>query len=228
MDADLYDESCQPEMDAKTKYRMPKMDCRWQSVNVPDMFFAGALMQQRDFKKTTSAFIHGFRYNIRVLFHYLESRHHGVSWPCEHIPAEDLGERILSSINRSSAVWQQFGFLGDLAVANGEGDWCYYQGVPVDYAHSGDLTADAPYYVITLEYGKVKFDPLRDDRVSQFDAEFAADSTALHPVIRFCRNGEILAEHHLVERLEAVWNDRRLHLDPLSQFLAEKGAMCVN
>ena len=50
-------------------------------MNVPDLYFAGTLMQVRDFKKSTSGFIHGFRYGVRALHRMLERKYHGVEWP---------------------------------------------------------------------------------------------------------------------------------------------------
>jgi len=52
----------------------PAPDLRLGVVNVPGLYFAGTLSQQRDFKKSTSGFIHGFRYGVRALHKILERR----------------------------------------------------------------------------------------------------------------------------------------------------------
>jgi hypothetical protein len=39
---------------------------------VPDLYFTGTLMQSRGFHKSSSGFIHGFRYNITALHRMLE------------------------------------------------------------------------------------------------------------------------------------------------------------
>nr|VFJ73126.1 MAG: Pyridine nucleotide-disulphide oxidoreductase [Candidatus Kentron sp. FW] len=218
LDTDIFDESCQPEMDPETYNRFPTQNEKWASVNVPDMYFAGTVTQQRDYKKTTSGFIHGFRYNVRTLFHYLAQRYHDAPWPHEVVGRNDIAPAIIGLINRSSALWQQFGFLGDVFVLGDETR--HYETVPMDYIHGGELVGDSPYLTVTLEYGHHDFDTLYDDRVSEHDADNAADSTALHPVIRLCRKGEVLSEQHLVENLEAIWEDNALHIRPLEKFMA--------
>ncbi len=217
LDKDIFDASCRPETDPKTHDRLPRQNAVWESVNVPDMYFAGTLTQQRDYQKTTSGFIHGFRYNLRALFHYLKERYHDTPWPHHLIDREAIGPTIIRLINRSSALWQQFGFLGDVFVPGKETR--HYEAVPIDYVHTGGLVGDVPYLTVTLEYGRHDFDTLYDDRVSEHDPDNAADSTALHPIIRLCRNGEVLAEQHLVENLEAIWEDAELHVGPLDRFI---------
>lgn len=217
LDTDIFDESCRPEMDLETADRFPCQNPVWESVNVPDMYFAGTVTQQRDYKKTTSGFIHGFRYNVRALFHYLAQRYHDAPWPHEVIGQNDMAPAIISPINHSSALWQQFGFLGDVFVLGDETR--HYEAVPMDYIREGGLVGDTPYLTVTMEYGSHDFDTLYDDRVSEHDADNAADSTALHPVIRLCRKGEVLAEQHLVENLEAIWEDSKLHIEPLGRFI---------
>ena len=58
--------------------RFPAQTPEWESANVPGLYFAGTLMQVRDFKKSTSGFIHGFRYGVRALHRMLERQYHGV------------------------------------------------------------------------------------------------------------------------------------------------------
>nr|VFJ62531.1 MAG: Pyridine nucleotide-disulphide oxidoreductase [Candidatus Kentron sp. DK] len=218
LDTDVFDESCRPGMDPETSARFPRQSAVWESVDVPELFFAGTVTQQRDFKKTTSGFIHGFRYNVRALFHYLEQRYHDAPWPHYALDQKELAPAILRLINRSSALWQQFGFLGDVFVLEGNRAR-HYEAVPMDYIREGGLVGDAPYLTVTLEYGGHDFDTLYGDRVSEHDAENAADSTALHPVIRLCRNGNVRTERHLVENLEAIWEDAALHVEPLERFI---------
>ena len=38
-----------------------------ESATIKDPYFVGTMKQARDFKKTTSGFIHGYRYNARTL-----------------------------------------------------------------------------------------------------------------------------------------------------------------
>jgi thioredoxin reductase len=47
--------------------KFPAMTGEWESENVDGLFFAGTIMQSRDYKKTMSGFIHGFRHNVKCL-----------------------------------------------------------------------------------------------------------------------------------------------------------------
>jgi hypothetical protein len=229
-DADIFDPDCRPEM--MINNRFPKLDSSWQSVNVPDMYFAGTITQSRDFKKTTSGFIHGFRYNVRALALMLQANYDDEPIPYRELEfsAERATEAIIDRINRSSALWQQFGFLADVLVAEPEKQqWRYYEALPVAFAHdqairggqSGCIHDDAEYYTVTLEYGfHEDDDPFRSKRVAHTDSEHAAQSTFLHPVIRRFRRGELLETFHVVENLEANWRDAELHIAPLQAFFA--------
>ncbi len=100
----------------------------WESTNVKDLYFVGTLMQVRDFKKTTSGFIHGFRYNIRALHRMFELKYHDREWPSRSIMAtpEDVLESIIKRVIISSAIWQQFGFICDLIMVPEHGSEAIY------------------------------------------------------------------------------------------------------
>ncbi len=219
----IFGDTCCPEM--IIDQRFPSQTRCWESTNIPNMYFAGTLMQARDYRKTSSSFIHGFRYNIRALHRILEQRNHRRAWPSIEVGSwpEDVISMIIQRLNRSSALWLQFGFIGDLIVEPGrQNPGRYYEGVPVDYAHTLELCGDQPYYVVTLEYGRSDFDPLRDDRVAHTDVDHAMDSTALHPVIRLYHKNNLLGEQHLIENLEAIWRDKELHVKPLRCFFESR------
>ena len=61
--------------------KLPALTETWESTNVPDMFFAGTLMHSRDFRKTMSGFIHGFRHNIAFLVQLLMASDSGTEIP---------------------------------------------------------------------------------------------------------------------------------------------------
>ena len=61
-DPSIFDPTCLPELVIDDRF--PAQTPEWESVNVPDLYFAGTLMQVRDFKRSTGGFIHGFRYGI--------------------------------------------------------------------------------------------------------------------------------------------------------------------
>ena len=101
---------------------LPRADPAYESVNVPGLYFAGTLTQQRDFKRSTSGFIHGFRYGIRALHRILGARLPRTPWPATTLDAtpEAITDAIIARINRTSALWQQFGVLGDVVTVDGD------------------------------------------------------------------------------------------------------------
>lgn len=204
--------------------RFPAQTSAWESVNVPNLYFAGTLMQARDFKKTSSSFIHGFRYNVRALFQLLEQRHHRRPLPSRAIEYSDKGctDAVIASINRTSALWQQFGFLADVIVPNGDGSACYLEALPLDHVHDTLMRDEDDYYVVTLEYGNQPItDPFRIPRPERRDAANAHLSAFLHPIIRHCRRGQVLAVHHIIEELETDWTEP-FHIEPLEAFFATR------
>jgi thioredoxin reductase len=221
-DASVFDESCGPRLTIKNRF--PEQTSAWESVNVPGLYFAGTLTQQRDFKKTTSGFIHGFRYNVRALYRILERRYHGREWPGRPVPRtpEGFAEAVLERVNQSSGLWQQFGFLGDVIVPGSNGEGSYYEELPLDYLRDGEFGDFGDYFVLTLEYGDHSYrdliNPTGDYRPEKNDVANAHTSPGLHPIIRRYRGGEQVAEHHVMEDLYAEWYED-VHTRPLKEFL---------
>ncbi|MGA9532823.1 MAG: NAD(P)-binding domain-containing protein, partial [Anaerolineales bacterium] len=117
-DNSIFDEDCRP--DLTENKRFPRQTTAWESTNVPGMFFAGTIMQACDYKKTQSAFIHGFRNNIRSLSWILAQRYQGEPWP-HHTAAdtpEAVVERIVDRLSRASGIFQQPGFLSEVVVVD--------------------------------------------------------------------------------------------------------------
>lgn len=223
-DASVFADDVRPRLVIKDRF--PEMTSAFESVNVPGMYFAGTLMQQRDFKKSTSGFIHGYRYAVRALGNILLERHEGRPWSHRDVPleAEALTAAVLERVNRTSALWQLFGELGDLVVT-GPGGARYHEEVPVAYAHDTAFAAAENLFTITLEYGPDhdKADPfdMTVSRVRQDAVDTARDASYLHPVIRHYRGGRFAAEHHVAENLENEWTRPDAHVAPLALFFAE-------
>lgn len=221
-DADIYEGSARP--DLCIMGRFPAQTSHWESTNVPGMFFAGTLMQARDFKKTSSGFIHGFRYNVRALFRLLQSRYHGRALPSREVSAtpQAFTQAALAAVNRSSAIWQQFGFLADVIQLQPAGGARYFEGLPVDHIHGSLMKDCEDYFLVTLEYGEHKaLNPFAIQRPHSQDAGQAGASAFLHPVIRHCRRGEVLAVQHLMEHLETDWTQPH-HIVPLLAFFQQR------
>ncbi|HCT78432.1 MAG TPA: pyridine nucleotide-disulfide oxidoreductase [Micromonosporaceae bacterium] len=223
-DADIFAADCRPELVIKDRF--PAQTAEWCSTNVPDLYFAGTLMQVRDFKTSTSGFIHGFRYGVRALHRILERRYHGAQWPSRPLQADpaSLMEAVLGRVNRSSALWQLFGFISDVAVIDADGGARYLEEVPVAYAHESDF---GEYFTITLEYGPDHdgVDPfdITVGRIAQTETLHSDQGRYLHPVIRHFRDDEQVAEHHVTENLENDWTGPA-HREPLAAFFAKQVA----
>ena len=200
--------------------RFPSQSAEWESVNQRNMFFAGTLMQMRDFKKQMSGFVHGFRYNVRTLHRLLEERFHDQPYPSQPVEcsARGLAQAILARVNRSSALWQQPAFLCDAIVLERSA------GVARQFPElSFDLAAlrhaQDEYLTVSLEYGSRKFaDPFGVARIARDNSAQAQDSNFLHPVIRHYLAGALHSEHHIVEDLAAEWVEPE-HTEPLQRYL---------
>jgi thioredoxin reductase len=217
-DADIFDGSARPRLVIDDRF--PEQTPAFESVNVPGLYFAGTLTQQLDFKKSTNGFIHGFRYGVRALHRILGERYHDTPWPADKLDADPdtITRAIIGRVNRTSALWQQFGFLADVVTV--DGDIARYQEeMPV--AH---VREKGPAFLVTLEYGPDhdKVDPfdITVGRIRQDTVGEAHDAAYLHPVVRAYRDGELVAVHHLAENLENRWDRPEVHVRPLAEFVA--------
>ena len=227
-DASVFADECRPELTIKDRF--PAQTDAWESTNVPDLFFAGTITQVRDFKKSTSGFIHGFRYGVRALHRILEQRYHGRPWPRRELPGtpQALAGAVIERVNRTSALWQLFAFLGDAVVIAEDGTVGYHEEVPVEHLHravgDGRFGPVDRYLTVTLEYGadhdKVNPFDVTVIRVSQ-QSTGGLDGRYLHPVVRLFQDGKQLAEHHITENLENEWDSESVHRAPLVGFLTK-------
>lgn len=205
-DDSIFDDNCRPEMVIRNK--LPAMDSAWQSINQNDLYFAGTIMQMRDFHKTTSNVIHGFRFNARALSHILAFNHHDKPLPFDKLSlsAEVLANQLIDKISKAAAMFLQPGFLCDIMVVNStENTMQYYTGLPVEYIYNSVLSEHEHYYVITMEYGTIEGDPFSVPRDP--DPEKSYLDAYLHPIIRRFSAGERLSEHHIPEHLESDWRN---------------------
>jgi thioredoxin reductase len=211
MDRSIFAGDCMPTLTIKDRF--PALTPEWESVNVPGLYFAGTLTQSRDFKKHTSAFIHGFRYGIRALVHMLEQKYHGIEWPHRTLPAQALADAVLDRINRTSALFQQFGFLCDVITPDGR----YYEEMPLDYVPFPDCVT------VSLEYGggHDAIDPFDVAAGRAWEADETHDDRYLHPVVRRRRGHQVVATCRLPEDICNDWTDDKIYREPLRAFLEE-------
>jgi hypothetical protein len=111
---------------------------------------------------------------------------------------DELTEAVIARVNRTSALYQQFGFLADVLVVDGE-EARYYEEVPVGHFAEGKLSDAEHAFVITLDEGH-----------------------HLHPIVRHYRRGELVAAYHLTGNVENEWDKPDVHVKPLKKFLARR------
>jgi thioredoxin reductase len=209
MDRSIFGEDCMPALTINDRF--PALTSEWESINVPGLHFAGTLTQSRDFKKHTSAFIHGFRYGIRALTRMLDQKYHGIEWPHQSMPTDSIADAVLARINRTSALFQQFGFLCDAITPDGR----YYEEMPLDYVPFSDC------YTVSLEYGAGHdaIDPFDVSAGRDWEADKTHDDRYLHPVIRRRSGHQVVATCRLPEDICNDWTDEKTYREPLRAFI---------
>ncbi|MGN9838201.1 NAD(P)-binding domain-containing protein [Nonomuraea sp. H19] len=215
MDTGLFDDSCRPE--PAPGGRIPAIRPDFQSADVDGLYFAGTLMQARDFKRASSAFIDGFRYNLRTLAALLLERYDGVPLRPRELPADAvrLTEAVLQRVNYSSALWTQFEYLADAYVIGRTVQ--HYEDLPEDYAVARFGDSDL-CLTVTLRWGRRDYPDVFAIQRHPTPAR-AHECAFLHPVVRVWRRGELIAEQHLLEDVQARWQDPVRHAEPLCAFL---------
>jgi thioredoxin reductase len=173
----IFEYACRPEL---IDGRLPALSAYWESRNVPDLFVVGTLMQARGYRRSGSAFIHGFRYNARTLDRLLAARYDGRELGFRRLPldAEILSSTVAERAERSSALFLQAGFLVDLIVPEEEAVR-YYEELPADFPIESEV--GPPRWLAT-----VGFEYREEGRLR----------TRLHPVLRFVEGGKAAAELH--------------------------------
>jgi hypothetical protein len=202
MDPGIFGPEVMPVMDSHSKYAA--VNSSWES-SVPDMFFIGAAMANND-RKTTPGFIHGFRYNVRTVFHLIEQRYHSTPLPARIFPLENreeletLVQAMLTRVSTTSAMFQMFGVLIDAMVFSpGETKW--YSELPAKYImEQPEFAQAADLVTVSLELGFDRF-PKGTDSLSFIHPNDPAGeglcTAFLHPVLRHFREGTQVDELHL-------------------------------
>ncbi len=229
-DDSIFDESCKPEL--VIDRRFPATNGGWESTNVPGLFVAGVLMQAIDYKSSQSSFIHGFRYNIRTLFHMLEQESEGTPLPHDEVeltPAA-VANRVIERSNSCSALWQQVGFLCDVLVlpkdGKGKGKWYFDLNRKYVIEDFVGKDPDAEYYISMLTYGPRAGSPgypgnaFDHPHVHPHRNPLAHGdlTTEIHPVLRRFKGTELQIEYHVKSDVLTDWNSS-YYREPLLEFL---------
>lgn len=186
--------------------KYPEMTPHWESVNVPGLYFIGGAMVGND-KKAASAFIHGYRYNIRTLSRMLEERYEGIPYPATAMGSfswDEIAEYVYNRVSVSAALFQLFGFLCDVIVVDAGNHVTVLQEVPV--ARVGELDfGDAHVFTVTLEFGFHQYSESAITFLGPSDPNAPECAAFLHPVIRY-RRGADTDEFHFGDSLLVRWD----------------------
>jgi hypothetical protein len=174
------------EIDTTYNRKYPKIKSNYESTNNNNLFFIGALMHSVDYRKTSGGFIHGFRYLIKTFIH----KNYNVVTKVKSFKIENKDSIhnvtgfIVDRLNTSAALYQMFGYIGDIMILNKkEKEILYYRDIDMNTIYDKNFDNEIVYFKITLDYGK-EVEKLSDvaRRLSQKGLE--GNSTYIHPVIK--------------------------------------------
>lgn len=214
-----------PTKGGRQKRKYPDLTPEFESVAQKGLYFIGTLghvldgpqQLERGRQRSSGGFIHGFRYTVRALFKWLEQKNFGQKWPRRHFPVggnpsnecstkkqcreghalSRVTRRLVERMDTSSALYQMFGFLGDVVLLpprGQEGTFVpdssaeYLEEVPLNLLDTRNFVDGREYLLLTMEYGPDFHGHervLKEDRVfHDFDPKEAHRSQFLHPVVR--------------------------------------------
>ena len=191
---DIFNNSNKPLLDKNNKY--PQMTSEYESINISNLYFIGALMHVFDIKKSSGGFIHGFRYLIN---NFIKINYTNFNFLIFN-NISSLALHFIKRINTSSSLYQMFGQLCDffyiekIVDSNGKingNKFIYYEHVPISYLFSSKnkkiVIPNTYIFIITLEYGNKLPDSVDFiNKLSNIGSENL--SLFLHPVIRIFNN----------------------------------------
>ncbi len=224
-DDSLFDESCKPQM--RIKKRFAALTPSFESKNIEDLYFCGTIMQERDFKKKQSGFIHGFRYNIEFLDKYFQYRYQGKNFENKLLNAqpESACKAIVKSVNRPSGLWQQTGYICDVLAWDEKSQrYRYFKNLCSQYIEEQDsyFKQFKHLFIVTLEFGQARINRYPNvfaiERIHKDDYSRADMSTGIHPIIRYFHNGKLKQDHDVIEDFDSMWQEE-VHTKPLLEFL---------
>ena len=145
----------------------PVLNSTYESVSQKNLFFIGTLMQERDYKKGTTSFIHGFRYDIEFLYKYLSNK---IEYT-EIIGRDKLIKYIEGRFNETTVLYHRLeGFKDIIILKNnepGKETFWYYKEIYTPYGKEFLLNKNVTSLDFNVEYGCARFNQL-DDPVTLF------------------------------------------------------------
>lgn len=107
------------------KSGFPLLNDNFESTKTPGLFFIGANSQAKDYKKGTSAFIHGFRYNCEYIARNLKGIESQV------LTRDEMIKTVFRQLNVSSCLFHRFDYFCDHIELLPNGCWKYTKEIPI-------------------------------------------------------------------------------------------------
>ncbi|XP_077998134.1 FAD-dependent oxidoreductase domain-containing protein 2-like, partial [Glandiceps talaboti] len=186
--------------------KFPELTTMWET-NVPDMYYLGTPMQSID-RQAASGFIHGFRYNVRTLYHLLQEKYFKTPYPRTLVDrtVEGLSTAIIDRVSTAASIYQMNNFLCDVMVVSDDKDSKaeYMTDLPKKYVLENENFKKLNYFMIVLQYGFQRFGEPGDHpnnfvHIPDFSSPYCGPF--LHPTMYYYRNGELVEESDLLESL---------------------------
>lgn len=121
--------------------RLPSQTPFWESVTAPGVYFAGTITQgsiglKKYGNPSSSAAVHGFRYNARVLARHLAETRFGIPLDRPRVQPPDVVDHLLARASRAPELWNQQSYL--TCVLDHLGDGTFVDAGNVPLAHFVD------------------------------------------------------------------------------------------
>jgi len=208
---------------------LPNIKENCESTNNVNLFFIGSLMQSFDYKRSSGAFIHGFRYLIetfvKINYNIEYENKKFLLETDEHLST--LVEYISERLNTSSHLYQMFSFLIDIVFYNANTKTIlYYKNIPLIHIHyfaniAKDIfkTTDFVVYTISLDFGHKHVENYKEFGNNSSGIGFEANSNLIHPVIRIFDpfTNKLIEMYHLHEELFAEFYEKELYYERLKR-----------
>lgn len=182
-DLEFFDDSIKP-----LHNKFPILNSKYESINIPNVYFIGSLMHFFDREVSSGGFIHGFRYLIDA-FIKINYQNHSFT-KIEYDNKRQLLDNIMKRVNTSSGLYQMFGELGDVFYKD-DNKIYYIEQVPLTYIFSKFNTLNLPnthIFILTLEYNKEYETDLKNLGKNTSSIGNENKSQLLHPVVRVFNN----------------------------------------
>jgi thioredoxin reductase len=186
--------------------KFPVLTTNFESTKCKNLFFIGALSQQHDYKKGTSAFIHGFRYNCEYLHKYLKGFNSVMTTKGGMI------HMVLKQLNESSALFHRFDYFCDLVGLHSDGRYEYVKELPIHSLSQFIRPEWKSYFTVRLGYIN-PFDDSFVQKVYPHPAQ-AHRCRFIHPIFE---TGDVL--FHLPENIFNDFLSKDYHLRPFLYFI---------